>query len=268
MVIGRTLSEVGDTEFDMADKADRGNYLEMSGLLRNTTHNEEIPIVFLHPKTWNGNSVIWVHEQGKAGLFEADGGGYRPNAGVRKLLADGATVIGVDLLYQGEFLKNEAPHDQARKVANPREFAGYTHGFNHSLFARRAHDILSVIDFVHDHERKSDSIDLIGLKGAGHWVAAARAVAGGVVTRAAIDTGGFRFHKVDDIRHVDFQPGGAKYDDLPGMLAVAAPGKLWLAGEKGVGRSLVEGFYKTAGAAGNLTSGEDGSAAAVAWLMK
>ena len=268
VVLGRTLAEVGETEFDMGDKTDRGNYLEMSGLLRNTTHNEEIPIVFLHPKTWNGNSVIWVHQDGKAGLFDADGGGYRPTAGVRKLLADGSTVIGVDLLYQGEFLKDDAPRRQARKVANPREFAGYTHGFNHSLFARRAHDILSVIDFVHDHERKSDSIDLIGLKGAGHWVAAARAVAGEVVTRAVIDTGGFRFHKINDIRHVDFQPGGAKYDDLPGMLAVAAPGKLWLAGEKGAGRKLVEGFYKTAGAAGNLTTDEGGADAAVAWLTE
>ncbi len=268
VVLGRGLSEVGDTEFDMGEKSDRGDHLEMAGLLKNTTHQEEIPIVFLHPKNWNGNSVIWVHQDGKAGLFESEGGGYQPKAGVRKLLADGATVIGVDLLYQGEFLKEEATHPQARKVANPREFAGYTHGFNHSLFARRAHDILSVIDFVHDHERKSDSIDLVGLKGAGHWAAAARALAGDVVTRAAIDTGGFRFHKINDIRHVDFQPGGAKYDDLPGMLAVAAPGKLWLAGEKGAGRQLVEGFYKTAGGEGGLTFANGDADAAVAWLME
>ncbi len=268
VVIGRTLSEVGDTGFDMSDKIERGDHLEMSGLLKNATHGEEVPIVFLYPKSWNGNTVIWVHERGKSGLFETDGGGYRPTAGVRKLLADGATVIGVDLLYQGEFLKNGSGPGRARKVANPREFAGYTHGFNHSLFARRSHDILSVIDFVHDHERKSDSIDLVGLKGAGHWAAAARALAGEVVTRAAIDTGGFRFHELKDIRHVDFQPGGAKYDDLPGMLAVAAPGKLWLAGEKGAGRKLVEGFYKVAGAVGKLTVGDGGEEAAVAWLTK
>ena len=33
------------------------------------------------------------------------------------------------------------------------------------------------------------------------------------------------------IHDPDFLPGGAKYDDLPGMLAVAAPAPLFLAGE-------------------------------------
>ncbi len=264
VVIGRTLAEVGDTEFVMAEKNDRGGYLEMSGLLKNVTHGEQLPIVFLYPKEWNGRSVIWVDKDGKAGLFESDGGGYRPNEPVRKLLAAGSTVVGVDLLYQGEFLKGGKAHDRARKVENPREFAGFTHGYNHSLFARRAHDILSVIDFVNDHERRSDSIELVALKGAGHWAVAARAVAGGVVKRAAIDTDGFRFHKVNDIRSVDFQPGGAKYDDLPGMLALGSPGKLWLAGEKDGG----VGVIKAAGAADGLTIGAGGAAEAVAWLLK
>ena len=265
-VIGRSMEEVGDTEFEMGGKTDRGNYIEMSGLLKNTTHNEQLPIVFLYPKQWNGESVIWVSDQGKAALFGADGGGYQPNRSVKKLLARGSTVIGVDLLYQGEFLKDGKAPDKARKVENPREFAGYTHGFNHSLFARRAHDILSVVDFVHDHERKSDSIDLVGLKGAGHWVAAARAVAGDVVTRAAIDTGGFRFHKVNDIRDVDFQPGGAKYDDLPGMLAVAAPGKLWLAGEGAKGNKIINGSYGDA--KGSLSLGDGSAESVVRWLAE
>jgi len=210
--------------------------------------------------------VIWVSDQGKAALFVANRGSYQPNASVETLLAGGSTVIGVDLLYQGEFLKDGKALDKARKVENPREFAGYTHGFNHSLFARRVHDILSVIDFVHDHERKSDSIDLVGLKGAGHWAAAARAVAGGVVTRAAIDTDGFRFLQVNDIRDVDFQPGGAKYDDLPGMLAVAAPGELWLAGEGEKGDKIVNASY--ARAAGKLTLGDGSAAGALEWLSE
>ena len=33
-------------------------------------------------------------------------------------------------------------------VANKREFAGYTHGFNHSRFARQVHDLLSVVSYL------------------------------------------------------------------------------------------------------------------------
>ena len=267
-VIGRTLSETGETEFEMGEKIDRGDYLEMSGLLRNNTHGEELPIVFLYPKKWNGKTAIWINENGKGALFDADGNGYQPNANVSKLLAAGSTVIGADLLFQGEFLADGKSIEQARKVENPREFAGYTHGFNHSLFARRVHDVLSVIDYVNDHDRKSDSIDLVGLAGAGHWAAAARAVSGDVVTRAAIDTDGFRFIKLKDIRDVDFLPGGAKYNDLPGMLAVAAPAKVWLAGEGKAGNKVVNAAYKAVDAKGRLVVGSGDAASAVMWLSE
>ena len=72
---------------------------------------------------------------------------------------------------------------------------------------------------------------MIGLAGAGHWVAAARAIAGSAIDRAAIDTAGFRFARVAAFDNPDFLPGGAKYNDLPGMIALSAPNPLWLAGE-------------------------------------
>ena len=37
------------------------------------------------------------------------------------------------------------------------------------------------------------------------------------------------------IGDLNFLPGGAKYGDLPGMLALGAPGELWLAGEGPMG---------------------------------
>ena len=40
-----------------------------------------------------------------------------------------------------------------------------------------------------------------------------------------------------------FLPGGAKYLDLPGLLALAVPEPLWLAGE-GVGPSLLGDVYR------------------------
>jgi len=57
------------------------------------------------------------------------------NPAVLKLVRAGATVLGADLLFQGG-----EPVKQIRVVANPREFAGYTFGYNHALFAQRTHD--------------------------------------------------------------------------------------------------------------------------------
>ena len=111
---------------------------------------------------------------------------------------------------------------------------------------------------------------LVGLGGAGHWVAAACAQAGSAVDRAAVDTAGFRFAKLTATDDPDFLPGGAKYGDLPGILALSAPMPLWLAGEGIAAPKLLATAYATAGRASDLTlyAGKDAEAAAVEWLLK
>lgn len=269
VVIGRNLAEVGEVSWDMVKKTAHGSYLEMAGLLDNKTHAEEVPVVFLHPKQWSGQTVIWPTETGKAGLYDADGS---VTADVQKLLDSGATVVGVDLFMQGEFLADGKPLDKTRRVKNPREAACFTFGYNRALFAQRVHDLLTVVKFIKDSDKPSKSIDLVGLGGAGAWAAAARAQARGVIDRAAIDSGGFRFGKVGDLQDVNFLPGGAKYGDLPGMIALNAPGKLWLAGEDAVGLALVKKSYELSGAANNLAVFSGGASeartTAVAWLQK
>jgi len=268
VIIGRAFSEVGEVNFDMTAKSDRGDYLEMTGLLRNGTYGEELPSVLLHPNDWNKRTVIWIDESGKAGLFGRDGG-LRPE--IRRLIDAGFAVAGVDLLYQGEFLPDGNPITQTRRVNNTREFAGYTYGYNNTLFARRVHDILTIVKYVKENERQSTSITLVGLEGAGPWVAAARALARDAAAIAVVDTRGFRFGKVLDIRSPSFLPGGAKYGDLPGMLALGAPGKLWVAGEENESSNLVKSIYEKAGAIQNLTrfvgARERVAAEAVNWLI-
>ena len=117
---------------------------------------------------------------------------------------------------------------------NTPHYAGYTFGYNRSLFAQRVHDLLSLVAYAGSGKPAAERVDMVGLGGAGHWVAAARAVAGKAIDRAAIDTAGFRFANLKAIDDPDFLPGGAKYDDLPGMIALSAPCPLWLAGESGV----------------------------------
>ena len=268
VLIGRGLPAAEDVKFEHLTKIDEADYLTIGGVLRNQPHGEELPIAFLHPKEWSGRVVIWLSPQGKAGLFDQDG---QPHVAIQRLLKAGASVVGVDLLYQGEFLADGKAIDKTRRVENPREAAAYSFGYNHTLCAQRVQDVLSVITYVRSHELTPKEVYLVGLRGAGHWAAAARAQARGAVDKVAIDTAGFRFGAVNDIHSPDFLPGGAKYDDLDGMLAVASPDPLWLAGEGASLPAATDAAYQAAGAkaAAVVFRGQQNQTAmaAVDWLL-
>lgn len=222
VVIGRTYDQAGEVEWTLGDKQDRGDHLEMTGTLSNKTYSEELNVSWLYPKDWNGRVVIWLDDAGKSGIQNDD---------VKKLIAGGTAVLGVDLLYQGG-----EPIKQTRVVENPREFAGYTHGYNHALFAQRTHDVLTLVSFLRNTKvgthpnPKSVCLAAFGPQ-TGPIAVAARALAGEAVDRAAVDTHGFRFGKVLDYRDPMFLPGGSKYLDLPGLISLSAPHPLWLKGE-------------------------------------
>ncbi|MSU65511.1 MAG: acetylxylan esterase [Opitutus sp.] len=268
VAIGRTLATVGAVEWKATSRADRGGFTEMTGLLRNPTKGEELPVAWLLPKQWSGRAVVWLDDSGKAALFGADGA-VRPE--VKQLLDAGAIVVGADLLYQGEFLDDGVPVKRTRVVANPREFAGYTFGYNRTLFAQRVHDVLSVVAFLRGYEGASQvnpkSVDVAGFGGAGPVVAAARAIAREAIARAAVDTGGFRFGQLKDYRDPNFLPGGAKYGDVPGLLALGAPGRLWIAGEPVP--ALTKRLYQSANALGAVTAAASADrGAAATWLLE
>lgn len=273
VVIGRTLVTAGDIEWKVTSKRDHGDYIEMAGLLRNVTYGEELPVVWLCPKQWNGRAIVWLDEAGKSALYASDDGSVKP--AVMQLVQAGNTVVGADLLFQGEFLDDGRPIEQTRRVTNPREAAAYTFGYNHALFAQRAHDVLTLVKFLHsvelEHHPSPSSVAVAGFGDTGPIVAAARAVSGDAIDQAAVDTGGFRFGKLLDFRVPQFLPGGAKYLDLPGMLVLGAPHRLWLAGESD-GPAIVSDTYRALGQMNqlNVFSGEDSQkeSSAVRWLLE
>lgn len=273
VMIGRRLPKQGAVK--MAHRKDEalGDYRLSRFLICNTAEKEELPAVMLEgnkPAENPRQFVVWIDRQGKAGLFDEAG---QPIAPVRKLLDAGRTVLGVDLFGQGEFTADGKPMAKARLNISPHDapwngYAGFTFGYNHSVFAKRVHDILTAVALLRDMEPEPKQIDLVGPGGAGHWVAAVRAQAGAVVSRTVIDTAGFRFGKLEAIDDPDFLPGGAKYLDLPGILALCAPGPMWLAGE-GAEPAVAKKAYEAAGKADALSvfSGAGTVDGGLEWLL-
>ncbi len=270
VMIGRRLDDCRVEATVNEERVELDGCRMLKFLARNTVAGEELPGVVLVPEDGKREAVIWIHENGKAGLFGEDG---QPKPEVRKLLDGGLAVVGVDLFGQGEFTADGKPIAEARLAGSGRDnwknYAGYTFGYNYSVFSKRVHDILSIVWLAKYGERPIDTVHLVGLDGAGHWVAAARAQAGDAVARTVVDTAGFRFAEVTSFSDPDFLPGGAKYLDLPGMISLAAPGELWLTGEGGSATLMVAAAYEASGNLDKLTiSAGANSDAAVKWLLR
>jgi len=266
VMLGRTWDEVGQVRFRELRREDTDRYLELGGLVRNETHGEELPVVLLLPHQPAKRTVIWANGRGKAGLFE----GEQPSREVRRLLEGGFNVVGVDLLQQGELTAPPAVTDASPKSKKLGDYAAFKHAYNHSLFARRAHDLLTVIRYATQQFGQAAGVALAGLDGAGPWVAAAAAQAREHLAVVALDTGGFRFGNLVDLQHEDFLPGGAKYGDVPALLALSAPVKLWVAGEPDAALELPRRIYQGAAAQQltRYTGDREGTrASAVEWLL-
>ncbi len=268
VMVGRSLPEAGAVELRAAGRDDLGDYVMLRALARYPAKGEEVPIIALGPRPWNNEVVVCVDPVGKQGLFDQAG---KPRPSVRKLLSAGTCVVGADLFGQGEFTPDGKPLAKAPLDPKRTQYAGYTYGYNHPVFCKRVHDILSLVSLAKSVPAV-EKVHLVGMSGAGHWVAAARAQAGNAVDRAVVDTAGFRFAGLTSLDDPDFLPGGAKYLDLPGILALSAPGELWLAGEGPEPPQVVAAAYRAAGRPDNLTvfAGDpsEQESAALEWLCR
>jgi dienelactone hydrolase len=263
---GREVPVVADVDAVVTSREHQGNIDIRRGSLRQTRWGEITPFVEAAPDRPNGNVVVWIDERGKEAIFDASGA---PRPAIAALLTSGDTVLSVDVFLQGEFLKVPNAASKNRLVDGP-PVAAFTYGYNAPLFIQRVHDVIAALRYA--RTRSHAEVRLVGLgRSAGPWAAVARGIAPSLVDRAAIDTGGFRFESVATLDDPAFIPGGAKYDDLPGALAVAAPGPLWLSGEGRRLPAVIDAAYRAAGAPSAVTLGraigERREREAVRWLV-
>ncbi len=268
-VVGRGLPRPADVEYDQLHKEEKDQHIELAGWLNTAQNGGKLPTVFLYPKQWNGHIAIWLSEKGKAGIYQANG---QPNTHVQKLLDQELCVVGIDLLYQGEFLVDGKAITKTRRVANPRESAAYSFGYNSTLFARRVHDILALVTFIRNHDYTPKSVSVIALDQTGPLAIAARAQARDAIDQLAANTQQFRFSNVSDLHSPTFLPGGARYHDLVGMLAVASPEATWIASESSQSIHVAQSAYQALEAKDKMVLSQEPanqrSQAAVRWIIQ
>ena len=257
------MPKASDIDFEQRFKLQKKDHVQVVGLVKYRPAKESLPAIFLYPKNWNQQVVVVAHPKGKAGLYQRNG---QLKEFAQRLITKGMSVVGVDMLYQGEFLAGQDV-SKTRKVGNNREVAMYSFGYNHTLFARRVHDLMTVIRFVRNHEYTPKAVHLVGMGNVGPIAIAARSQARDEVTKLVAETKGFRFAHVSDYRSPDFLPGGAKYHDLLGMVAVASPDPVCLIDETKKSLGPVIAAYKAGGGLKNLNLSKS-LGEGLEWLVK
>ncbi len=266
VLIGRSFDSAGSVAWHLGDKRHESDTVtRMDGILANTIHGEEVPVTWLYPASWTGDVVIWLDTPGRSVLATEQ----RP-AEIAGLVARGTAVVAADLFHAREAARVGASPPRQRTVDTPREFAGYTFGYNDPAFSRSVHDILTILSFLRNTEvpghPKPARVLLAGFGDTAPVTLAARIVAGSGIDRSAVDTQGFRFARLDDWRHPLFLPGAVRYLDVPGLVA-AGTSKLRLRGETAETLLPISRDELTGGSVG-LDEAAEGRASLVRWLVE
>lgn len=228
VLIGRTLPQPGVSTFDLRTQEDHGDYLLQRGSV--TCAGDVIETTFLYPPKWNHDIILWLTLKGEASLLQPDG---KPGPTAARMLQQGCAIACPRLYLLGAMHNPNVYAAGKRKSAGAYEgFSGFHYGYNPSLFAERVRDTLALLGAIRDDKtHRAERIRVAGVEGAGVIAAAATALAPTAVQRLACDTAGFRFARLDDVWDVNFVPGGAKYGDVPALLALCAPVPTTVVGE-------------------------------------
>ena len=244
-ILARKLGRVGEVDFMEVAAKKMNGYTVKLGKLNHLQANEQLPAIMIRQSSASARgNVVWVPNEGKLELF--NGETLDPRA--IDMLDAGFNIISADLMGQGEFSKDGKPLE-AQRMWYQRDaskgwqrFAGYTYGYNHSVFVQRTHDVLSLIKLA----GKERPVHLIGIgKTAGPIALAARSQAGSAIQKTFIDLDEFRFQYLTKHDDPMFVSGAVRYLDVDGLLSLCAPGDLTVSGQES---KIAIRVYKAAGA--------------------
>ncbi|MFT3879027.1 MAG: acetylxylan esterase [Gemmatales bacterium] len=211
-ICGTSLPEAGTTKATQISFDQKEGYSVWKGTQTRKGTDDEVPILAIVPpkEKQTGVAVVWADAKGKAALFAEDG---TLIPAVQKLVDSGAAVMGVDVFLTGEWNlpgKPTAIPMVPQKHHKDVPFLGYWLGYNRSIPAQRAHDLLTVIS--HLKQRKDvKEVWLIGTGEAGPWAGITAAFAGDQLSKVAVSEVNFDFRKINSPDDPMLLPGGLKY---------------------------------------------------------
>ncbi|MEM9828899.1 MAG: alpha/beta hydrolase family protein [Planctomycetota bacterium] len=217
ILIGRDLTAVAPVQMQVVDDLAGGAVSARRGrLIRQVGGRQEvIPLLqFGNGQRSAGRVSILLSGLEKSNLLGDDG---RAIERVTEGLENQGMVYGIDLFGSGENLPVGMQIGIQRRVNDPREYCGFTYGYNPPRFARRVHDVLTLIDFV-GRRHPGATIEIRAESDAVPIASVAALLSDGAVTSLHLGDDGFRFSEVESIWDAQFMPGAAKYGDLPGVL--------------------------------------------------
>jgi hypothetical protein len=194
---------------------------------------ERVPVKAIFPAGWDGTTLLWSHPLGRRSASERD-------AAIERVLARRRAVVVIDAFLSGDFVPpRPMPEVSLNPSGNPR-YAGYRLGYNRSVIAERAHDLLSAIALIRGWPN-AGSIHLFAWGCCAPAALVARAVAGDAIDRAAIDLDEFDFDGITDDEDPRLLPGALKYGGVSGIAQACTSGRTLLCSMSVGSSSNVEG---------------------------
>lgn len=220
VLLGKKLPEADDLEFEHELPTASDGIGVVSGWLIKKSLGERLPVQVLLPKTNplgmdSDKAVVWTDARGIASLRSEDGK-FVP--AVAKALDEGYVVYAIDVLHQGI--------DKAPVVGNPREFAGYTLGYNYPLVVERAHDVACLTLLAAAQSAEGARIELHAGEGASCWALPAAYLVGDKIASVSLPSREEKFATITEVRDVNFLPFAIRYGDLEGLAGLCGEGKV------------------------------------------
>jgi dienelactone hydrolase len=209
-------------------------------VLRRHGTQEEVPALWVEPARWSGKVLVLVLPEGKDSLLPSVEGG-EPGGALGAALAARAAVLAPDVFLKGELVP---PKEGAGAPVDPKrhkDYSGYTFGYNRTVIANRAHDILTAVGYARSVPG-AHTVHLAGLGEAGLWTLLARGLAGPSVGRTLATRPSFDFSEIKDRDDPRLLPGGVKYGGWGAFAALCAPGEVRILGDGDLPEVLLSAY--------------------------
>ena len=244
-IIGRSINEVGDITTDIKS-VKHNNLTAATGRVTRQKNGEQV--VFKKWSTDQPSSGVALMITDR-GIHDVDALDDRAIAKIKnECLNENMDVIACDLFLQSDGEIDSQPMwYQPNGDQGWKRFSGYTYGYNHCLFVKRVHDVLTLVKYAQQISKQP--IHLVGIGAiAGPIAAAARSQLGNSIDKTLIDTRGFKFRELKTHDDPMFVPGAVKYLGVDGLLAVCSPHSVACVSDGANSFSVASDVYERTGA--------------------